>query len=124
MTAQRQQGRETYPAPVARQDRKPLNLSGVCQQAVEGLNRLKFVAVGRLLALDTVGRPGHRIQALRADLLFAVETGPVGSVRNASESGAYVPQQVRFAVQVADCKFPLSSKLDFVQRVGRLLDGD
>jgi hypothetical protein len=53
------------------------HLSGVSQQTVEVLRRLELVAVGFLLAFDTVGRPGYCGQPLGVDFLVAMQTGPI-----------------------------------------------
>ena len=80
--------------------------------------------VGDLLTLDTIAGPGHGVQTLRTDIFFAVQACSEAAIVNSRQRIANAPQQLGLTVEVADGQFPLRRVLDFIQRVGALLNRD
>src|SRR5579864_111436 len=108
-------------APISKE---ALGLGRVDQKIVERLGTLFLVPIGDFLALDTISRPRHSMQALDADVFFAVQTHAKSTFVNAVQRAANVAKQVRFPVEITDRQFPLRRVLDFVQGVRALLDCD
>ena len=81
-----------------------------------------LVPVGDFLALDAICGPGHGVQTLDANILFAMQTHPEGTFVDAVQGRADITQKVRFPIQIANCKLPFRGVLDFIQGVRALLD--
>src|SRR5689334_4187959 len=99
-------------------------LGGVDEQFFEALVALDLSTIGGFLTGDAVGCPRHSVQALRTDVLFAMDANAVHPFVDAPQGCSHVAQQVRFTVQVADRKFAFGRILHFVKSIRALLDGD
>ena len=67
-------------------------LSGVYEHIVKRIAALILVLIGLFLALDAIRAPRHSHKALRANLLFAMQTGSETTIVNAAQRGAHVTQ--------------------------------
>src|SRR5690242_18404735 len=80
--------------------------------------------VAVLLARDAVRRPGHSNQPLGSDFRATIQTGPIGSITDSSESETNVPEPASRMIHVKNGHFAVFSESNFVQRVGRAFNRD
>jgi hypothetical protein len=83
---------------------------------------IKLVKIRRLLATDAVLGPRYRIQPLRLNLLIAIQTNPITSVGDPSQSVTYILEQAGLTIQVQDREIPFSSELNFIKRIRGFLN--
>jgi hypothetical protein len=66
-------------------------LGCVYENVVERIGTFFLIPVSDFLALDAVGCPGHGVQALDANVLFAVQANTEGSFIDAVQRRANTP---------------------------------
>src|SRR5260370_2550103 len=104
---------------------REFRLGRVYQQLVEAYRAIAgLVAISDFLALDTECRPRHCRQALWTDVLFAMKAHAERALIDAAQRSAHVSQEVRFAVQIANGKFPLRGVLHFVECIRTFFNRD
>lgn len=97
-------------------------LGGVDEHVFEHVIAIVVIAIGLFLTLDAESSPRYRSQAFRTDLLLAVEADAERTFFQATKRRSHIAEQMRLAVQVADCELAFGSVLHFIQRIGALLD--
>jgi len=99
-------------------------LSGADQKLVKVVRAFSLTAIRHLLALDAKRRPRYRGNPLGADVFLAMEAHAESAFVDSAQRGPYVPKQVRFTVQVANCQLALCCVLHFVKSVRAFFDCD
>jgi hypothetical protein len=66
----------------------------VNENVVERIGTFFLIPVSDFLATDAVGGPGHGIQTLYANVLFAVRANAEGSFVDAMQRGANITQKI------------------------------
>jgi hypothetical protein len=94
----------------------------VNENVIERIGPFFLVPVRDFLALNAISGPGHGVQTLDANVLFAMQTHSEGAFVDAVQRGPDITQKVRFPIQIANRKLAFGGVLDFIQGIRALLD--